>query len=207
MGLAVGDVIALTYKSTYQSQQIRYVLHWRVTVPGTSTTPEADLDAMAANFINAGVNTLLDSLLNVHVAGFVFNSAEAQRVSPTRTISMESATDSPGTVVGTESPANTAVVITKRTLTAGRRGIGSLHLSGFDSTSQTNGILVAPLLALYQTVSTEVLNARTVTAVGMSIEPGLFNPGMGPSFFSRLFDTNVQDTIRVMRRRTVRVGI
>jgi hypothetical protein len=43
--------------------------------------------------------------------------------------------------------------------------------------------------------------------VGMSIEPGLYNPTLTPGFFSRLFDTTVQDTVRVMRRRTVRVGI
>lgn len=204
MGLVANDIIALTYEATYAAQQIRYAFHYRVTTPGSSTTPELDLLAMATNFSTPG-NTFTSALQAVHVNTFNFDAVSAQRVYPIRTIRMQKLNSFPGGVVNDGLPPNVAVVVTKRTLTPGRPGIGSLHLSGTPDNVIVSGEVTN--LTPYTLVGTEMIAARTVTAVAMGIEPGLFNPTGPPSFFSRLFDAIAQRTSRVMRRRTVRVGI
>lgn len=205
MGLSVGDVVALTYEGTYDGQQIRYVLHYRVSTAGSSTTPELDLDAMSANFSNPTSNTLTGMLRANHVNAFNFDAVVAQRVFPTRTIAMRTLSSFPGTIGQPGLPANVAAVITKRTLTPGRRGLGSIHLSGQDAGAVTNSEWTS--LVNLTSLADQLLLTRTIPAVTMSVEPGLFNPTILPQAFSRLFDCPVQPTVRVMRRRTVRVGI
>lgn len=205
MGLAVGDVVALTYEGTFDSQQIRYALHYRVAVAGSSTTPELDLDAMAANFSSPGTNSMTNALQAVHVDSFNFDAVLAQRVWPVRTIGMRVLSSFPGLIGQPGLPANAAAVITKRTLTPGRMGLGSLHLTGID----TANVALSEITTLtgYTALATLLIASRTVPAVTMTVEPGLFNPSFPPTFFSRLFDAPVQKTVRVMRRRTVRLGI
>lgn len=205
MGLAVGDVVALTYQATYANQQVRYALHYRVSTAGSSTTPELDLDAMAANFASTIGNTLTSTLQAAHIPDFNFDAVSAQRIFPVRTIRMNVLSSFPGTNVDSGLPPNTAAVITKRTLTPGRQGLGSLHLSGTGQSNAVNGEWTS--LTIYQNVATQLIATRTIPAVTMTVEPGLSNPVFPPQFFSRLFDCVPQRTIRVMRRRTVRVGI
>lgn len=205
MGLAVGDIVALTYGSTFNGDQIRYTLHYRVTVAGSSTSPELDLQAMADNFANNATNTLTAALQAVTENTFNFDFVSAQRVYPARTIRLIKLSSFPGTIADVPMPPNVAIVITKRTLTPGRMGIGSLHLSGIPQNAVTNGLVANP--ATYATLIGLLADARTVSAVTMSIEPGLFNPTRPATFFSRIFDCLLQDTTRVMRRRTLRVGI
>jgi len=205
MGLAVGDVVALTYGATYASQQIRYNLHYQVTVAGSSTSPELDLQAMADNFAAPGTNTLTAALQACHTDDFNFDFVSAQRVSPNRTIRLVKLASFPGTIATAGLPPNVAITITKRTLTAGRRGIGSLHLTGVDPAVVALGEIVT--LTTYAALLPLLTAGRSVGAVTMSVDPGLFNPTRPPTYFSRLFDAAIQTTTRVMRRRTVRVGI
>lgn len=205
MGLVVNDIVALTYEATYAGQQIRYNLHYRVTVAGSSTTPELDLQAMADNFAANGTNTLTAALQACHVDTFNFDAVTAQRVYPARTIRLIKLASFPGSINQTGLPPNLAVVITKRTLTPGRMGIGSLHLSGVDINAITDGNVTT--LTNYSALLPLLAAGRTVSAVTMSIEPGLFNPTFPATFFSRIFDCQTQITSRTMRRRTVRVGI
>lgn len=205
MGLVVNDIVALTYEATYAGQQIRYNLHYRVTVAGSSTSAELDLQAMADNFASNGTNTLTAAIQNAHVDTFTFDAVTAQRVWPTRTIRLIKLSSFPGAINQTGMPPNVAAVITKRTLTPGRMGIGSLHLSGVDINAITDGNITT--LTNYAAILPLLAAGRTVSAVTMSIEPGLFNPTFPATFFSRIFDCAIQITARVMRRRTVRVGI
>lgn len=207
MGLVVGDLVAVTYKSTYAAQQIRYNLHYRVTTAGSSSSAEADLVAIATYFGSTLTNPVTMALAALHVPDFNFDSVTAQRVYPSRTISMETFSSHPGTLAGIPAPPNVAIVLTKRTLTAGRQGIGSLHLSGVNMNSIIDGEINPAIVADYNPLKSALLDALTVTSIGCVIEPVLWNPGNPPTFFSRLFDILVQSTTRVMRRRTVRVGI
>lgn len=207
MGLAANDIVAVTYQSTFAGQQIRYNLHYRCTSAGSSTSAELDLQAIADNFANNATNTLTAAIQARHTADFNFDAVAAQRVWPVRTIRLIKLSSFPGLIANTGAPPNCAVVITKRTLTPGREGIGSLHLSGVDPGIILSGEIDPALVPNYTTLLTELPAGRTVPAVTLSIEPGLFNPTRPATFFSRLFDCTLQSTIRVMRRRTVRVGI
>lgn len=205
MGLVTGDVIALTYNGEYANQQIRNVLHYRAANNGTSATPEGDLLAICQDFADPLTNPITAALQNCCVTDMAWTGVTAQRVFPTRTIMMTQNNSWPGGVAGTGLPPNTAAVVTKRTNTPGRRGVGSVHITAIDQNLVTNGVIND--LTTFDAFATALLAARTVAAITLTLDPGLYNPGLLPFHFTRLFDTIAQDTIRVMRRRTVRVGI
>jgi len=205
MGLVAGDVISVTYNGEYANQQIRNVLHYRAANNGSSATPEGDLLAIAQDFANPLTNPLTTALQDALVDAFAWTGITTQRVSPTRTIQMTHASSWPGAVAGAGLPPNVAAVITKRTQTPGRKGVGSLHLTGIDAALVTDGVITN--LMTFDGVATEMLAARTVAAITCTLDPVIYNPTLPPFFSARLFDTFSQDTIRVMRRRTVRVGI
>jgi len=204
MGLAVNDVVQLTYQGIYANQQIRYVTHWRVSTAGSSTTAELDLDAMAANF-SLPTNTVTGLLQGCHVEDFQFTAVSAQRVWPLRTVRMNVLSSFPGSIIEPGLPPNTAVVLTKRTLTPGRQGLGSIHLTGVPVSAVQNGVVISP--TPYTNLAASMAASRSIPAVTMTVEPGLWNPTFPPNFFSRMFDAFLQTTVRTMRRRTVQLGI
>lgn len=207
MGLAAGDVVAVTYEGEYCNQQIRYCLHYACNNPGTSTTPELDLAAIANFFANNTVCQVTIELQKVHTAGFAFNGASAQRVSPNRTVNVRKLLSFPGTLAQVGMPPNAGFTITKRTLTAGRRGMGSLHLTAMGQNNVLNGEVDPAAMPTFNNLVIALAAAQTVSAVGLSLQPGLFNPTRPPTYFSPMFDCILQQTTRTMRRRTVRVGI
>jgi len=205
MGLVANDIIAVTYKGAYDAQQIRSILHYRCLTPGTSSTPESDLLAVAQDFASSVINPLTSKMLDCQVSTMFWEGVSAQRVYPQRTIAMTHATNFSGIVGGDGLPANSAIVLTKRTTTAGRMGTGSLHVPAVPSMwiVKSENSNMAP----YQALADQMLPQYTVTAIGLTIDPGLFNPTRPPSFFSKLFDVFPNKQVRTMRRRTVGRGI
>lgn len=205
MGLVVNDIIAVTFKGEYDGQQIRNTFHYRCLTPGSSATAESDLLAVANDFASSVVNPLTSKMLDCQVSTMNWNGVTAQRVYPTRSIGMTHAAVFHGPVGGDGMPANSAIVLTKRTTTAGRMGTGSLHMTAIPSMwiVKSENSNMAP----YQALADQMLPQYTVTAVTLTLDPGLFNPSRPPTFFSKLFDVFPNKEVRTMRRRTVGRGI
>lgn len=205
MGLQANDIVAVTYQGEYCAQQIRNTFHYRLLSPGNSANPESDLLAIAQHFASSLTCVLTSKMLDAQVSTMAWHGVAAQRVYPTRTIKMVHQTNFSGIVGGDGLPSNSAIVITKRTRTAGRAGIGSLHMSGVPLMWIVNGSNTNALP--YQDVANAMLQIEAVTPINTTMEPGLFNPTTPPIFFSRLFDALPQTQVRTMRRRTVGLGI
>jgi len=184
MGLVTGDVVAITYNGEYAGQQIRNVLHYRAANNGTSVTPEGDLLAIAQDFAAPGTNPITTALQNCAVTDMAWTGVTAQRVFPTRTIAMTQANSWPGGIAATGMPPNTAAVITKRTNQPGRRGVGSIHITAIDQTNIVNGVLTS--LLTFDDLATEMLASYVVAAITLTLDPGLYNPGLAPFNFTRL---------------------
>lgn len=207
MGLLLNDIIHTIYHARFEGQQIRYSLHWRCTTNGSGSTPEVDLAMLSQFMVNDAQLPLFAKMIDCHVADFHFLGCACTRVFPTKTTVMASEVDILGSVVEQGFPPNVSVVITKRTHMPGRRGRGSIHLSGVPIPWINNGELVEATKPAYTALAAELNTAVTVSSVSLGLEPVLYHGPTTVPQHSRIFDARVETTSRTMRRRTVRVGI
>jgi hypothetical protein len=100
-----------------------------------------------------------------------------------------------------------AAVITKRTAFAGRWAVGSFHLGGLPQNAYVNGTLEPTFKTSVGLVAAQLLEDITIAIVGGVYEPVIVHPVAAHDGSTVLRETDVQDTLRVMRRRTVGLGI
>jgi hypothetical protein len=131
-----------------------------------------------------------------------------QLIYPSRLTAVVRSYDLPGTVTGAALPTNTAAVLTKRSINATRWGIGSWHQPGLPASALTSaGVMnAAYMTALDGNVSTSLFGNITPTGANGSLEAVIWGKAV-PLRFSVITSVEPQPTPRVMRRRTVGVGI
>lgn len=207
MGLQINDLVQVTYNATFEGQQIRYVLHYRCMTNGNGSIPEVDLNTMSSFFVDQAACPLFAAMLDCHVADFHFTGAACTRVWPVKTTTMMNPVDIVGEVIDTGMPPNVSVVITKRTLQQGRRGRGSLHLSGVPIPWTLNGEIVVASAGPWNALAEQLYSVLTPSPPSLNIEPVLYHPTLITNPWSKLFNARLETTTRTMRRRTVRVGI
>lgn len=206
--IAAGDVVQVIIESQVLQQTMLNVLYYRAKagVPGTEYFIILDeLNTAIAESQNAGIVPYMIPMMgpNAEVVRI-----QSQRVYPTRDLYLRT----PVGVVGTQNDdcdaSNLAAVIVKRGERTGRGKSGTFHLGGLPMTSYALGRMTAGSRTLL-TALADKLNDPQLSAGGESLfVPGMFNPTMGaPNNFNEIVACDVQDTVRVMRRRTVGVGI
>lgn len=206
-GMAVGDIVQVSFRSTLFNQRVLNIFHYVVNVAGTGTTIE-QLQAMANGFVAdaMGVNFMTDFLLALGPA-FNLDSIRTQRVYPTRSIYTESTADMNGTFATDTELSNVAASILKRTETPGRMGIGRVQLAGIPTAAYANGELTAAYLATEMSnFAQDMLQPLNEPARGVTYIPCIYNPTAGGAKYSVLVAATPQSSIRTMHRRTVRVG-
>lgn len=107
-----------------------------------------------------------------------------------------------GTIVETSEPPNVAQVVTKVGERAGRHYVGTVHIPGLPKANNGNGLLVEQQLTLLTTFGGLVATA----AQNGTLVPVIFNRSQ-PQDSPRIIDAFPQSTVRIMRRRTVGLGI
>jgi len=207
MALAVGDVIQVSLRGTLYGQRILNVLHYSVAVAGSGTDYD-QLSILTSNLVTGGgsVDPLVDFLAAI-APQYQLVEVRAQRVYPLRTIYAYTIDGRFGTyATGTETT-NIAASLEKRTLTPGRMGIGRLQLAGIPTAAMDNGELAAAYKATEMSnLAQKLLLSITTSSPVVTYTPCLFNPTAPVNKFSPLFSIVIQDSLRTMRRRTVRVG-
>lgn len=207
MPLALNDVIQVTYRGTLFGQRILNILHYSVSVVGTGTEYD-QLSIFTSNLVTGGGSVDLTlPFLACMAPEYFLEEIRAQRVYPTRTVFAFTLAGAFGQyATGTETT-NIAASIEKRTLTAGRMGIGRIQLAGIPTAAMNNG----EVSAAYK--GTEMLNLantmiQSITTTGpvVTFVPCLYNPTAPVNKFSPLFSCIPMDTLRTMHRRTLRVG-
>jgi hypothetical protein len=208
MAAPLNSILEVGIRGRANSQVLLTILHYRVSVvAGTSDTIQEQV-----NFLNAINATGANSLVNPYLAAvsnqYTMDEITAQFVAATRLRRSTQVVGTAGSLAGNVNAQNVAAVITKRTAFGGRKQLGSVHLGGLPDSSFVLGMVSAAQLALMTTLAT-ALNQTVTPVVGAgSYVPVLWhrNDAVQPSS-DRVTDHTPQTTLRVMRRRTVGLGI
>ncbi len=198
-----GAILQLSFEGSLFSQQIMTVLSYKLVGEGVLEDGAAAADAFLADAIAAGgiyrlwLDCLAQSAINC--------DAYAQWITPTR---YAYRTAGAGNQVGTIgfdciSP-NYSAGITRRGELANRHSISNLHMPAVPDTGVQEGRIQLVYETPLQTFMEKSLEAFTV-GFGLDLVPVAFNRA-DPSASVVLVEGFLQDTARVMRRRTVGVG-
>jgi hypothetical protein len=199
--LATGSICEVRIYTRYLEQTCLNVLHYRLTTATVADYGPA-MEGLRDSMIIAG--SIVDRLAAVMSPDAEVYRVDAQPVSAVRLRSRSANPSTSGTLAGVNLPPNVALVLTKNTDVAARWGQGSMHIPGITVAASAGGVATPAALAAMGLLGTEV---RAVRAVGLSVfEPVLWNSVI-PARATRINQTVAQTTSRVMRRRTVGVGI
>lgn len=205
MGLATGDCVLVTFRSVLFGQRMLMTLRYVVTVPSVGNSITQDLTDIADAFANAATATLpLNKLLPCQADQVVYDSVRAQRIYPARTVYVYSTLASFGTHPDACTTANISVSCTKRSLFPGRHGLGRVQIPGVPATQYNNGLVEAGYRTLCIAFNNTLVGEKTIAAAGLKVW-ACVSANIN-SLDTKVSSMEVQDTLRTMHRRTVRVG-
>lgn len=207
--VALGEIWELRLHGSLAGQSIITVQHLRVsaiTPPVTNTALNIALQAYtkaAGGFGFTALPALPDSWSGL--------SVQSQRVFPLteRSANSSSTWNVVGAAPGADT-ANVAQVVTRRTERAGRSEVSTGHLP---CPTTADAIIAGELTVAQKALLTQWLGAQyttvTLLAGSVSLEPVIWHRGIPPEgrFYSIITSAVIQPTVRVMRRRTVGLGI
>lgn len=219
-GIAINDVVEYRLSGLLFGQYVENVLHYICTTAGTgSVSVSQDLtDLMAADDGN-GVTSVCNTWRLVLPLPLTINALQMQVVQPLRTIakSLVMANVVVGRTAATT--ANLSAVVQKGTDLAGRSQIGSVHIPGLATLDQDDGELTVAYITALANFKNNLILPIVAPGTNLTIKPVIYSPPIKaqpdhvPPIPARAYRTSlitraqVLDGVRVMRRRTVRVGI
>lgn len=203
--VAVGDIIQVTMKGRANDQTTLTVFHYQTVVAPSGTDGVVQIKNFADGF-DAGIQSPGPALLQCISETWTWESTRAQNIYPNRQIYVDSLVDLPGIRPDTCTAQNVSAVITKRGAFAGRRYIGSTHIPGIASGDYNNGLLTPDLKGLMALAAQRYKLPYTPTLGGGEYRMIIFNRA-NPALSLGIEATTVQPELRVMRRRTVGLGI
>jgi len=207
----VGNIYQVTFKGTYNAQRILLVHTYRVAAVDALVT-----DEQAATVIingvrdGAGGGDLIETkYLACLPAEYELESIRAQQIAPNRFVYHEQLRNTPGTHAEVGETGNLAGVITLRTERAGRDQVSNRHIGPIPSTGtvQVLGELTGAYKTLLSTLATALLQSWSFITPDITFNPVIYHKSDAvPPLFDKLTTAIIGDTVRTMRRRTVRLG-
>ena len=208
--LATGDIVEIIIRSDVLNQACLTVLHYKVGSTVFAGTYFAQLDEINAHFNVDAITSFPNALANVMAPNTTVSSLTIQRVYPTRSpYKRYNATYAGNYPTGTCLTPNISAVVTKQSEAAGRGRAGALHVPGISSDAILDGRLSAGMRAAMDTFASFVDDPYVPVGGSLyMLTPGMFNPRLGAGAnFKAVVTAYTEDTVRVMRRRTVGLGI
>lgn len=201
-----GAVLEVIFWSRLSGQRIMNTFQYKMTSP-----PPVDHDYRAelelvAQFI-MGTNGLLEDYLPMLPTDMIVDRLTIQPVWPIRQRYMSWTIAQNGTsTFASANTANQAVSIKRTSETVGPRGVGRVQIP-VPRTAVVAGLIdPAYITTEAQAMADEMLDPM-VTSTPITWEPCLFSVVGGVAGTGILIGTEVETTARVMRRRTVGVGV
>lgn len=206
--VTTGDIISINVDGTQFGQQILLTTHWQLTIQ-TGSDPDMDeaIDAIRDRMDEEGelgdkyINLLSDTVDYIkYVIQDIFPVRYVRRV---RTPALTQ-----GQNISTALPQNLAVAITVRSDLAGIGQRATKHIGGLVSTFVEEGMLTPAAISAYPDLGiklTSIMQDIVVGATTFDLRPIIYKR-TSPESSVIVNNFVVQDTVRVMRRRTVRVG-
>lgn len=216
MAYDANTFVELRIEYIVNDQLCMNVLHYRPGVPGVG--PVRDLVAsFLAAVVGQGAGGLLDSMAQLMSQETAISRVVAQPVFPVRYRINELDVNIPGVKASTISRQNTGLTLTKRGDLGNRTNIGSFHLGGMGDASFAFGEIAPGEFARVGTLANNLKFTITDAVEGIDYYPVIANkekiPDTDPPKYrfkgsTVITDVDVPDiSARVMRRRTLRLGI
>jgi len=206
--LSVASSVLLSFAGRHSGQRVLNTFWYYVSVaPGTLTTQLAAFTALDA-VISAGTN-LSPKFIGAMPDNYVLEERWYQVIQPIRYVKYAFVANLPGTVGYEAFTPNTAASITRRSELGNRRAVGHLQViapTGGDPNTYNDGIIESAGTYKTALAALALQMIQNVTAGGYTFRP-VVGPGLDGSGNARyLVGATVQDTVRTMHRRTVRLG-
>lgn len=207
MAYGVGDIVEVTWEQIMFSQVILNIQHFRVTSSTSSGSDVGDNQSFA-NHLAAltGAGELITVWRDGVAANLVFQRVRAQKIDPVRSAYTTAAIGLAGTNAQSSEISNLAVVVSKRGTSGTRRAQGSIHFAGVSPDLMSGGEIQAGVETWWNNLEPLWSASQNVATIPATLQPIIYNPGTTPNF-QTVAVWQLQSTARVMRRRTVRVGI
>jgi len=206
MAIAPDDQVLVTINSTYFGQRIMATFGYAATVVTGVITEDAGVDSLL-NFFCGGADVAeryYDCCSESVIGGPIWG----QLIRPVRFAKRTHAAFGDGTLTpASDQVSNVAAVITRRGNLATRSNISSLHVPApADLDYIQSGVITNAYKVFLDLLGTQMRAAITASGGDVVWAPAIINgpPGGG---WTRIVQTETQLTSRVMRRRTVGLGI
>jgi len=201
-----GARLLITFEGIHMGQQVMTTTCWRVTSFGPVPDGSAMLEAVYTAITAAGkLYPTWRDCLSEEVTGI---KMKLQWVQPVRYAHRQfDVTPNTGDVVGVSMPSNVAAVITRRTDGVGPGQFGNLHMPGVPRTFISDGYLTTDATLVYAAFAVEAITGFSATAGADTAD---FKPEpysqTAPLVENPYTTYAIQDTSRVERRRSIRLG-
>lgn len=202
--LQPNSIVQLTFEGLHDGQRTITVMSYI----NDTLTPVADGQAQVASFLSSvmGVGGLYESYQACCSVDVKNIRAYGQVIELNRYAYIQAMGDGgDGAALGACMPANTAQVVTRRGELADRRNISTLHLPGVPISAVADSFLTDPQIAILQSF-VDVSLLPIITVGGAELNPCAFRRA-DPVGSRHLTMGFVQNTVRILRRRTVGVGV
>lgn len=206
MPLPAGAVIEIIYSGDMHGQRFMNTLHIYVAAVGDTPSIFDELDNIRGYYSDEGVGSALPAYLQCIPENAAVTSVSAQQITPTRSRRTISTLTETG-LGGTSDVTNVQASITFRTNFGGRDQVGGMRIPAAPSNAVAGSWNDPYKVAL--TSLADVLKAGFTEPGGTAIyQPCIFHRNLGsPANRTDITDAIVQPTTRVIRRRTVGVGV
>lgn len=203
--ITAGNILEFTFQGTYQSQTILTVLHYRY--DGPTTFEYLDEFSLIYQHLVAAAGSMHEKMRDASSEEVRWTNVRQQIIYPVRRPYHDTGTVASGNRdLPDPMPVNVAGVINKQTDKLARGRTGSMHLCGMYLQDQEVSEWKAAYLALLQAVANKIPEEIAGSAAGAKWIPVTWSRSQ-PANDATIIDANAMSTVRVMRRRTVRVGV
>lgn len=205
--IAPNDIISLTTKAEYQQQTIMNVFHYKAFISSTIADGAAELTALNAFFYNnIWKAAVAAGWANQVVESFRMDWFQAQVIYPNRQFYIRRLVGELGAQPNPGCPSNTGITINWQTQFATRGRSGAKHFTALPLDALT-GNRIAPLfVTAWQNLQPLLLEPRdTLAGVGQLV-PVVWSMAQ-PGTPSEVVLATALDEVRIMRRRTFRIGV
>lgn len=210
--LAVDTLVELTSVAYQNSQVIESIFHYRVTTAGVLNQAVEELQALVAQV--QGVGGLIATLAAAQSSTVLYQIVRAQAIKPIRYAAVGASSTLVGARAGAAAPQNVAAVLTKYTELAtarkaktGKGQIGSLHVAGLLQADISQGLVTAPVREGVLADLADAMMVGITIPGGAILTPVIWHRTVAGTSTDNIVGVIPQVTARVMRRRTVGLGI
>jgi len=206
---SVGQKYLITFVGELCNQKVLNTFWYSLEDVGAAASVNAVYDIIQAQLAIATL--LADDFRGACPENYTHQQTWIQAIKPDRIMKRIVNVNLDGTFASTAATANLAAVIERRAEIADRKSVSTLHVPLPEPVDVgVSGIItVAAYKTRLETLATEML--QNITSGGGAptvLKPVVFNPKPAAPPGNRfVIQTTVQDTVRVMRRRTVGLGI